>query len=389
MGFAETMATKKAQLASDAQELRQREKAAQVSAPDQVRMKAGGTSVLTAGVVVLAGLASVGALYVGKELLLPITLALVLKLLLQPIMDFLSVRLRLPAALSAVILIVCIFGAAVVVAFSISGPASGWLQKAPQVLPTLKEKLVLLRQPIDYLQGTFKELEDAATSTKDANVPTVAVKDTAAVASKLTGITLMVLGRIFTTMIVLFFLLAAGERLLRGLIEVLPRLRDKRQAVDIAVETQRQIGGYLVTITVMNTLVGIVTGLAMWACGLGDPVLWGATAFALNYIPILGPATGVGLFLVAGIVALEWPWQALVPALLYLSIHIMEGEIITPMLLAKRFTLNPVLVIVSLFFWHTLWGVPGALLAVPLLAMFKILCDRVEALKPVGHIIGA
>jgi predicted PurR-regulated permease PerM len=248
---------------------------------------------------------------------------------------------------------------------------------------------VPLRQPIEYLQGAFKELEDAATSAKDANVPQVAVKDTSAVASKLTGITLMVLGRIFTTMIVLFFLLAAGERLLRGLIEILPRLRDKRQAVDIAVETQRQIGGYLVTITVMNTLVGIVTGLAMWACGLGDPILWGAAAFVLNYIPILGPATGVGLFFIAGIVALDWPWQALLPAVLYLLIHICEGEIITPMLLAKRFTLNPVLVIVSLFFWHTLWGVPGALLAVPLLAMFKILCDRVEALKPVGHIIGA
>jgi predicted PurR-regulated permease PerM len=290
---------------------------------------------------------------------------------------------------SAFILIVFIFGTAVVVAFSISGPASSWLQKAPQVLPTLKEKLVPLRQPIEYLQGAFKELEDAATSAKDANVPQVAVKDTSAVASKLTGITLMVLGRIFTTMIVLFFLLAAGERLLRGLIEILPRLRDKRQAVDIAVETQRQIGGYLVTITVMNTLVGIVTGLAMWACGLGDPILWGAAAFVLNYIPILGPATGVGLFFIAGIVALDWPWQALLPAVLYLLIHICEGEIITPMLLAKRFTLNPVLVIVSLFFWHTLWGVPGALLAVPLLAMFKILCDRVEALKPVGHIIGA
>ncbi len=178
MGFAETMATKKAQLASDAQELRQREKAAQVSAPDQARMKAGGTSALTVGVVVLAGLASVGALYVGKELLIPITLALVLKLLLQPVMDFLSVRFRIPAALSAVMLIICIFGTSVVVAVSISGPASSWLQKAPQVLPTLKEKLVPLRRPIDYLQGAFKELEDAATSTKDANVPTVAVKDT-------------------------------------------------------------------------------------------------------------------------------------------------------------------------------------------------------------------
>jgi predicted PurR-regulated permease PerM len=383
------MSTKKAQPTPDAKVLRQREKAAHATAPDEVRLKPGGTSALTVGVVVLAGLATVGALYVGKELFIPITLALVLKLLLQPIMDFLSVKLRIPAALGAFILIVCIFGTSVVVAFSISGPATSWVQKAPQVLPTLKEKLVPLRQPIEYLQGAVKELEEAATSSKDANVPQVAVKDTSAVASKLTGITFMVLGRIFTTMIVLFFLLAAGERLLRGLIEILPRLRDKRQAVDIAAETQRQIGGYLVTISVMNTLVGILTGLAMWACGLGDPILWGAAAFVLNYIPILGPATGVVLFFVAGLVALDWPWQALLPAVLYLLIHICEGEIITPMLLAKRFTLNPVLVIVSLFFWHTLWGVPGALLAVPLLAMFKILCDRVEALKPVGHIIGA
>jgi hypothetical protein len=109
----------------------------------------------------------------------------------------------------------------------------------------------------------------------------------------------------------------------------------------------------------------------------------------LNFVPILGPLTGVGVFLLVGIVALDWPWFALLPAALYLSIHIAEGEIITPMLLANRFSLNPVLVIVSLFFWHALWGVPGALLAVPLLAMFKIVCDRVEPLRPAGHIIGA
>ncbi len=108
-----------------------------------------------------------------------------------------------------------------------------------------------------------------------------------------------------------------------------------------------------------------------------------------NYVPVLGPVTGIGVFLVAGIVTLEWPWQALLPGFVYLLIHIAEGEIVTPMLLAKRFTLNPVFVIVSLFFWYAVWGVPGALLAVPLLAMFKIICDRIEALQPAGHIIGA
>ena len=88
-------------------------------------------------------------------------------------------------------------------------------------------------------------------------------------------------------------------------------------------------------------------------------------AFLLNYIPILGPLTGIGIFLVAGILTLAWPAFAFLPAILYTLIHIVEGEIITPMLLAKRFTLNPVIVIVSLFFWHALWGIPGALLRCP------------------------
>jgi predicted PurR-regulated permease PerM len=346
-------------------------------------------SPLSIGVLVLATLATVYALYVGKEVVLPIMLALVLKLLLRPIMDFLCVRLRLPTALGALVLIVSLFCAIATVVFTISGPATGWIKKAPDVLPTLKEKLVLLRQPIDYLEGAFSELSDATTSASpNKNLPTVALKDPPAVASQLAWITVTMLTRLFTTMIVLFFLLAAGDRLLRGLIEVLPRFSDKRQAVDIASEIQRQIGGYLFTITVMNAAVGLVTGLAMWACGLGDPILWGSAAFLLNYVPILGPLAGVGMFSVAGLLTLEWPY-ALLPPAMYLLIHVAEGEIITPFLLAKRFTLNPVLVIVSLFFWHAVWGVPGALLAVPLLAMFKILCDRVEPLQPVGHIIGS
>jgi predicted PurR-regulated permease PerM len=265
-------------------------------------------------------------------------------------------------------------------------PASGWIAKAPEVLPTLKEKLVVLRGPMDYLQGASKNLEGPPA--KNTDVQTVAVKDTSA-ASKLVWSIISMATLLFSTMIVLFFLLVAGDRLLEGLIEVLPRFSDKRKAINIASQIQRQIGGYLFTISLMNAAVGIATGLAMWACGLGDPVLWGAAAFMLNYIPILGPLAGVGMFLLAGVVALDWPVTALVPAGVYLMIHIAEGEIITPMLLAKRFTLNPVLVIVSLFFWYAIWGAPGAVLAVPLLAMLKITCDRISTLRPLGHIIGA
>jgi predicted PurR-regulated permease PerM len=340
--------------------------------------------------LILTAFSVLAALYVGKDVVLPVMLAVLLKLLLQPIVDFLYTRLRVPPVASGLILILLLFGSIAVIGFSISVPASGWIQKTPEVLPSLKEKLNVLRQPIDYMQRAFKEIEEvAAPGANDPNAPTVKVREQSAIAASLARGTLATLGRFFATMVILFFLLAAGDRLLRGFIEILPRISDKQQAVDIAFEIQRSIGGYLLTISAMNALVGIVTGLAMWSSGLGDPILWGAMAFLLNYIPILGPLTGIGIFLVAGILALDWPWLALLPAFLYMLIHIAEGELVTPMLLAKRFILNPVVVIVSLFFWHALWGIPGAFLAVPLLAMFKIVADRVEPLKPIGHVIGA
>jgi predicted PurR-regulated permease PerM len=361
----------------------------QETKPDAIPTEPILTSPLFLSALILAVLAVIAALYVGKEVVLPIAFAIVLKLLLQPLLDFLHGRLHLPMAVGALIIIVGLFGATGTIVFTVSGPASGWIQKAPEVLPSLKDKLVVLRQPLDYMQQAFKQVEEVASPGGQDGTPTVAVKDQSAIARNLAAGTFLVLGRLFTTMVILFFLLAAGDRLLRGLIEVLPTFSDKRQAVDIAKEIQRQIGGYLLTITVMNSLVGILTGLTMWYLGLGDPILWGAAAFLLNYVPILGPLTGIGVFLVAGILTLEWPWLALLPAGIYALIHIAEGEIITPMLLSKRFTLNPVLVIVSLFFWHFVWGIAGALLAVPLLAIFKIICDRIKVLQPAGHIIGS
>jgi predicted PurR-regulated permease PerM len=133
--------------------------------------------------------------------------------------------------------------------------------------------------------------------------------------------------------------------------------------------------------------VGIATAAVMWLTGVGDPILWGTVAFLLNFVQILGPLLGVLIFLLAGALVGNTLWLALLPAGLYLGIHLIEGETVTPMLLAKRFTLNPVLVIVSLVFWFWMWGVPGAILSVPMLAMTKIVCDRVQSLAAFGHFL--
>jgi predicted PurR-regulated permease PerM len=194
---------------------------------------------------------------------------------------------------------------------------------------------------------------------------------------------------LFTTGLLLFFLLIAGDTFLRKLVEILPRFSDKRRAVEISQQIESDISGYLVTITAMNVLVGLATGVVMWLCGVGDPVLWGVVAFLLNYVPILGPLLGVGLFFLVGLLTLDGIWEALLPASLYLGIHVAEGEGITPMLLARRFTLNPVLVILALVFWYWMWGVPGAILAVPIMAVTKIVCDRVGPLNPFGHFLSA
>jgi predicted PurR-regulated permease PerM len=136
----------------------------------------------------------------------------------------------------------------------------------------------------------------------------------------------------------------------------------------------------------MNAAVGVATGIVMWACGVGDPILWGVVAFLLNYVPIIGPFFGFILFLFAGFLAID-SWLSLLPAGLYLLVHILEGEMVTPMLLARRFTLNPVLVIISLIFWFWMWGIAGAILAVPLLAIAKIVCDGIKPLNAIGHFL--
>jgi predicted PurR-regulated permease PerM len=148
--------------------------------------------------------------------------------------------------------------------------------------------------------------------------------------------------------LVLFFLLIAGDTFLRRLVEILPRFSDKRQAIEMLLHIEQDISAYLVTVTIMNACVGLATTLVMWLCGVGDPILWGAVAFLLNYIPILGPMLGIVIFALAGLLTSQTFWLALLPAVLYLAIHLVEGETITPMLLSRRFTLNPRLVVLSL-----------------------------------------
>ncbi len=356
--------------------------------------------------VILTMLGVLYTLYFAADIILPFVLALVLSLLLSPAARFLCNRLRLPRMLAALLLIGVLFSAIGGIGYAVSVPARGWIAKAPQSLPVLQKKLVFLRRPIDMFEGGMQQMQKLMQQTNrsggdEAEQPPSRPTPSAASAAQpsgnpgaAVGLSLLAgtrsfLGKALTLLIVLFFLLADGDQLLRRFVEILPGLSEKKRAVSIATEVERNISGYLATISLMNLGVGVLNGLSIWAFGLPDPLLWGTVAFLLNYIPILGALTGMVIFFFVGLFTFSSVLWALAPAGVYLLIHILEGETVTPMLLARRFTLNPLLVIVALMFWDWLWGVSGALLAVPLLAVFKILCDNIDGLTPLGHLLGA
>ncbi len=371
--------------------------------------------------VILTGLAVLYTLYFAAGIILPFVLALVLSLLLSPAARFLCDRLRLPRMIAAVLLIVALFSAIGGIGYAVSVPARGWIARAPQSLPELQKKLVFLRRPIDMFEGGMQQMQHLMQQSsshgagpQDAEQPeaspgatpappntasgsatpspapqSISVSQGSGIGMSLLAGTRSFLGQALTLLVVLLFLLADGDALLRRFVEILPGLPEKKRAVSIATEVERNISGYLATITLMNLLVGVANGLSVWAFGLPDPLLWGTVAFLLNYIPILGALTGMTIFFFVGLFSFSSVLWALAPSGVYLLIHILEGETITPMLLARRFTLNPLLVILALMFWDWLWGVAGALLAVPLLAVFKILCDNIEVLTPIGHLLGA
>ncbi len=344
----------------------------------------------TVSLVILTVLAVFYTLYAAAEILLPLLLAIVLTLLLAPVKRFLNERLRVPAMLAALLLIVLLFVIVFGIAVALAVPASNWVARVPQSLPELQKRLGFLGGPVKLLHQGMDQVSHALAPPPEGQ-QTVAVQQQGGFGG--VGLTVLrgtraALAQLFTLAVMLFFLLSAGDSLLRRLVEILPSFGEKRRAVEIATEIERNVSGWLLTITAMNLLVGLANGVQMWALGMPDPLLWGTLAFLLNYVPILGPFAGIVVFFFVGLFSSPVLWRALIPPAIYFAIHTIEGETVTPMLLARRFTLNPVLVILSLFFWDWLWGVPGAFLSLPLLAIVKIVADRVPGLAPLGHLVG-
>ena len=337
-------------------------------------------TIFLGGLFVLAALT---ACYVTQSILVPVVMAFFLKLLLQPMFRLMA-RWHVPRPIAAFMAMTLLALVLVGLGVALSVPAASWGKTVSEGFPRLEQRLKPLQGPIRGLQDFLSKAQQAAGGAK--NSTPIAIERVGIFDLVFSG-TRAALEALVTTTVVLFFMIVSGDTFLRRAVEILPNFEHKRRAVEISQQVEQDMSVYLYTIIGMNAAVGIAVGTATAFCGLGDPLLWGALAFILNFVPILGPLTGVALFELAGFMRFDDVTQAVLPGAIYLGVHFLEGELVTPSLLARRFTLNPVAVILALVFWFWMWGVPGAILAMPMLAITKILCDRIRPLKAVGHFL--
>lgn len=334
--------------------------------------------------VLLTVLAVLYTLHIARTFILPIVLAILLNLLLSPLVLVLRKYLRIPEAIGAGLVIVVFLGAMVLGTYRLAPAASAWLARAPESMATLQQKIQPLRRPVEKVTDAAEQVEEA--TDLDKETPQVEIKGPS-LTSQVFGGTTAVAGSALVVIFLTYFLLASGDLFLQKLVAVLPQLKDKKTAVRIVRETQTQVSLYLLVTTMINAGVGIATGLALALVGMPNPVLWGVIAAVLNFVPYVGGLVNTIILTLAAFLTFDDTGQALLVPIVFTIINILEGNLITPMILGRRMRLNTVAVFIGLIFWWYLWGVPGAILAVPILATIKIACDHIESLAPLGEFL--
>ena len=310
------------------------------------------------------------ALQAGAEFFLPLTAAIVIAIALVPLLEWLE-RRGMPSALAAFLALatfLAIINAALAI---IVVPATGWFARLPDSIPRIQSNLAPLIDFYSTLQRFVdRTLMSVASGTEATAQAVAATAPTSVVDYFITSAPAAAI-QLFFAVLVIFFFLSGWTRLRKGTIR-------RRGSFDGAMQTARVIqnvvdatADYLATITMINAILGLTVSLLLWALGMPSPFMWGGIVSICNFVPYLGPIVAAVLLGLGGLMTFDAVGLALLPALIFIGVHMIEANLITPLVLGKRLTINPLLILVSLCFWGWVWGTPGALLAVPLLLILQ------------------
>ena len=333
---------------------------------------------LLAALTLIAGtalaLALPFALRAGAEFFMPVTAALVIAIALVPVLEWLE-RRRIPSMLAAFACVLLFLTVANMAVISILLPAIEWVRLLPANIGQIRETLA----PLFDFYASFEEfIDDLVTAfgqSPSRGVQTVTVEPPNSMLSIIATSAPFAVIQMFFAILVIFFFLSGWTRMRKQTITT-------RTSFDGAMTTARVIqqvvsatSTYLGTITMINIGLGLSVAGILWFLEMPTPLMWGGIVAVLNYIPYLGPIGSTLLLALGGLIVFNDPWVAMLPALSFVVLHLLEANLITPSIIGRRLTINPLLILVALSFWAWVWGTTGALLAVPILIILKTVLD--------------
>jgi len=325
-------------------------------------------------------------MYFLRPVLLPVVLGLMLSYLFRPVVRAMA-KMGVNAHVGAAILLVSLVALIGYGVSYLATPAAGWLEKAPYGLQHLQQKLLPLKKPMEKMAAASGEIEKLTASGAPGVASSVVEVRQNRMSDVLFGRTPEFLISTVLLLILLYFLLAYDAVFLGKVIKLMPTLKDKKRAVSIAHEIAAHVSKYLLTITLINIGLGTAVGLVVGFMGLSNPIMWGTMVALLNFVPYLGALTGILCMTIGAVLSFDNLGYAMAFPAVYLSIATIEGNFITPYVMGRSLTLNPVIILLSLTFWGWMWGIAGIILAVPILAAFKIFCAHIEEMEPIAEFL--
>lgn len=328
--------------------------------------------------LVLATLATGAALWAAQPVILPVLLAVFFALIGNPLIRGLQ-RLYVPRVLGALLVLLAGMAATALLANQLVAPAAEWARQVPREIRKVAPHLREMAKPVQAANEAAADLARAADGGQPVEVVRTEVNDPY---RSLTATPRMLVS-VFAVILLTFFFMVFGQNLQRNALSLLPTRQQKRISVEIMQSLEHEISRYVLTISVINVTVGVALAGALYLLGvpLAEALLWGTMATVLNYAPYVGPMIGMLIMLLMGFVAFDGLWPALLPAGIYLGLHTLEGQIITPIVLGRQMRLSPLVLVLALLLFGWLWGIVGLLLAVPMLVCAKIVLLRIEGLE--------
>ena len=347
-------------------------------------------------------LAVIYTLYLAKSLLIPLFFSAFVALLLSPLVAI-ARRIYIPRTISAAALMVLLLTPFTFLGLQLAEPAERWMQALPKMAAEITEEIDEISdslveetekpvaEPQEEESESFfdwfgddddeKEAEKAASPPEEQNTVSDKLKQNSIeMAISVLSNAPLLLAQIFACLIFIFFLLVFGPGLFKVFIRDFPIVTNKRRALVLVHHIQTELSAYIVTISIINALLGTATAIVFTYLGIDDAILWGALVALMNFVPYLGGLASCSILLVAGMVQFGLVSTAFLPAAVFLGINILESQLITPAVLGRSMQLNPLIIILWLSVAGWLWGIVGVLLAVPILMSFKIILKNLGAL---------